>query len=128
MVSRIEIEAITQIAEEREHQKYLMAREKVKEGTRQYCSSTLSDLLRAEADKPARHLDVKVTIPDSDKEVHLITKDSDGAYYSSGTTYYNIDTLMEFTKEHGFEVSIEDSTYKYTARTTYGCKKVVIKW
>lgn len=129
MVSRTEINAITLVAEEREHQKYLAAREKTKEETREYCSTVLSEQLKKEANKPSRSLEFKVSIPDQDRESHLIKLDEGSStYYSTVTGFYNIDTMVEFIKEHGFDVTVEDSTYRYNCRTTYSCKKITIKW
>jgi len=129
MVSRTEINAITLVAEEREHQKYLIEREKIKEKTREYCSTVLSEQLKKEANKPSRSFDFKVSLPDSDRESHLIKLDEGSStYYSIVEGFYNIDTMVEFIKEHGFDVTVEDSTYRYTCRTTYSCKKITIKW
>ena len=129
MVSRMEINAITLVAEEREHQKYLSAREKTKEETREYCSTVLSEQLKKEADKPSHSFEFKVSIPDQDRESHLIKLDENSStYYSEVAGYYNIDTMVGFIKEHGFDVTVEDSTYRYTCRTTYSCKKITIKW
>lgn len=130
MVSRMEINAITLIAEEREHQKYLAAREKTKEETREYCSTVLSEQLKKEANKPSRSFGFKVTLPDRDRESHLIKLDEGSSTYYSAVTefYYNIDTMVEFIKAHGFDVTVEDSTYRYNCRTTYKCNKITIKW
>jgi hypothetical protein len=129
MVSRMEINAITLVAEEREHQKYLAEREKTKKETREYCSTVLSEQLKKEADKPSHSFGFKVSIPDQDGESHLIKLDENSStYYSEVAGYYNIDTMVEFIKEHGFDVTVEDSTYRYSCRTTYSCKKITIKW
>lgn len=129
MVSCTEIKAITLVAEEREHQKYLAAREKTKEETREYCSTVLSEQLKKEANKPSHSLEFKVSIPDRDRESHLIKLDEGSStYYSEVAGFYNIDTMVEFIKEHGFDVTVEDSAYRYNCRTTYSCKKITIKW
>lgn len=129
MVSRTEINAITLIAEERVHQQYLKAREATRVETREYCSTVLSDLLRKEADRPSRCLTILVSLPDRDKEVHIITKDTDNAsFYSPESEYYNVETLVEFVKEHGFEVTVSDASYRHTRNSTYSCKKISIKW
>lgn len=129
MVSRTEINAITLIAEERVHQQYLKAREATREATREYCSTELSERLKKEADKPSRCLKVLVSLPDKDREVHMIIKDEGNAsFYSPSSEYYNVDTLVTFTKEHGFDVTMEDDTYRYNRNTTYNCKKILIKW
>ena len=129
MVSRTEINAITIAAEERVHQQYLKAREATREDTREYCSTVLSERLKKEADRPSHCLEVLVTLPDKDKEIHIVNKDTDNAsFYSPESKYYNIDTLVEFTKEHGFDVAIVDASYRYNRNTTHSCKKVLIKW
>lgn len=129
MVSRTEILAITVAAEEREHQKYLAAREATKAETREYCSTELSELLKVEANKPSHAFNLLVTIPDNDNEMQIITKDSDTAStYTPCPGYKNFDTLVDFTKDHGFDVEVTDSTYKYNSRQTYSCKKITIKW
>ena len=129
MVSRAEINAITLVAEEREHQKYLAAREKTKEETREYCSTVLSEQLKKEANKPSHYFEFKVSTPDRDRESHLIKLDEGSStYYSEATGFYNIDTMVEFIKAHGFDVTVADSTYRYSSRTTYSCKKITIKW
>lgn len=129
MVSRMEINAITLVAEEREHQKYLAAREKTKEETREYCSTALSEQLKKEANRPTHSFELKVSLPDRDRESHLIKLDEGSStYYSEAVGFYNIDTMVEFIKEHGFDVTVEDSTYRYNCRTTYSCKKITIKW
>ena len=129
MVSRTEINAITLIAEERVHQQYLKAREATREATREYCSTKLSELLKKEADRPSRCLKVLVSLPDKDREVHMVIKDEGNAsFYSPSAEYYNVDTLITFTKEHGFDVTMEDDTYRYNRNTTHSCKKILIKW
>jgi hypothetical protein len=128
MVSRTEILAITVAAEEREHQKYLAKREATKVETREYCSTELSELLKTEADKPSHTFVLLVTIPDDDNEVQIIKRDTDSPYYTPVPSYKNFDTLVEFTKEHGFEVEIKDDVYRYNRNTSYKCKKIIIKW
>lgn len=129
MVSRTEINAITLIAEERVHQQYLQAREATREATREYCSTELSERLKKEADRPSHCLEVLVSLPDKDREVHMIVKDDcNASFYSPDSKYYNVDTLIVFTKEHGFDVTMEDASYRYNRNTTHSCKKIRIKW
>jgi len=129
MVSRTEINAITITAEERVHQQYLKAREATREATREYCSTILSEQLKKEADRPSRCLEVLVSLPDKDREAHIVTKDTDNvSYYTPESKFYNVDTLVEFTKEHGFDVTMVDASYRYNRNTTYSCKKILIKW
>ena len=129
MVSRTEIEAITIVAEERERQADLQERERTREKTREYCSTVISDQLKEEANKPSRCLTILVTVPDKDREVHIIKKDeADNPYYSAMAGFYNVDTLIEFTREHKFDVKMSDSTYRYNRNTTLSCKKISIEW
>lgn len=128
MVSRTEILAITVAAEEREHQAYLARREATKVETREYCSTILSEMLKVEADKPSHTFILRVTIPDDDNEVQIINKDTGSAYYTPAPGYKNFDTLVEFIKEHGFDVTTQDSTYRYNSRTSYSCKNIIINW
>ena len=130
MVSCTEIRAITERAEERERLKHIAYVEGIKEKTRQYCSTKLSEILKAEADKPS-HVAVIYTsrYPNADGIVHLVEKDSEASnYYSEISTLCHLDTLVKFTEEHGFTVTAIDDTRDYNSRRTINVQRVSIRW
>ena len=130
MVSCTEIRVITEQAEERERLKHIAYVEGIKEKTRQYCSTILSEALKAEADKPS-HVAVIYTsrYPTADGIVHFVEKDSEiNNYYSETSTLCHLDTLVKFTEEHGFTVTVIDDTRAYNSRREISVKRVSIRW
>ena len=129
MISRTEIETITLIAEERKRQAHIAYVETIKQATRDYCSAALSEQLKETADKPAHSFSFYVSLPDTDGDVRLVTKDSNNStYYTERGDYYNLPEFEKFIKDHGFDVTITDTTYRYNQRTSYSAKRITIKW
>lgn len=130
MVSCTEIRVITEQAEERERLKHIAYVEGIKEKTRQYCSTKLSEILKAEADKPS-HVAVIYTTwySTADGIAHFVEKDSETSnYYSETSTLCHLDTLVKFTEEHGFTVTVTDDTRAYNSRRDISVKRVSIRW
>jgi hypothetical protein len=130
MVSCTEIRVITEQAEERERLKHIAYVEGIKEKTRQYCSTKLSEILKAEADKPS-HVAVIYTsrYPNIDGIVRFVEKDSETSdYYSESSTMCHLDTLVKFTEEHGFTVTVIDDTRAYNTRRDIQVKRISIRW
>jgi hypothetical protein len=130
MVSCTEIRAITEQAEERERLKHIAYVDEIKEATRLYCSTHLSEMLKVEADKPS-HVAVIYTSrhPTIDGIVHFVEKDSETSpYYSESSTLCHLDTLVKFTEEHGFTVTVTDDTCAYNTRRDISVKRVSIRW
>lgn len=130
MVSCTEIRIITEQAEERERLKHIAYVEGIKEKTRQYCSTKLSEILKAEADKPS-HVAVIYTsrYPNADGIVRFVEKDSEiSDYYSESSTMCHLDTLVKFTEEHGFTVTVIDDTRAYNTRRDIQVKRISIRW
>ena len=126
MVSRTEINAITVAAEEREHQEYLAQEERIKENTRAYCSGSLSEELKKEANKPSRSFRIYTTTPDKDGDVHLYVKD--GCYYKFTDEYRNFDTMVQFIRDHGFDVITSEDTVPKNSTRCYSAMCITIKW
>lgn len=126
MVSRTEINAITVAAEERERQKHIAYEEGIKENTRTYCSTTLSDNLKKEADKPSRTFRIYTTMPDNDGDVYLYM--TEGYYYKPMTEYRNFDTMVQFIRDHGFDVITSEDTVPKNSTRCYSAMCITIKW
>lgn len=130
MVSCTEIRVITEQAEERVRLQHLAYVNKIKEDTRKYCSTELSEILKVEADKPS-HVAVIYTsrYPNLDGIVHFVEKDSEtSVYYSESSTLCHLDTLVKFIEEHGFTVTVTDDSCAYNTRRDINVKRVSIKW
>ena len=126
MVSRTEINAITVAAEERELQKHIAYEERIKENTRAYCSGSLSEELKKEANKPSRSFRIYTTIPDKDGDVHMYVKD--GYYYKFTDEYRNFDTMVQFIRDHGFDVITSEDTVPKNSTRCYSAMCITIKW
>lgn len=126
MVSRTEINAITVAAEERERQKHVAYEERIKENTRSYCSGSLSEELKKEADKPSRSFRIYTTMPDDDGDVHMYIKD--GYYYKPVDEYRNFDTMVQFIRDHGFDVITSEDTVPKNSTRCYSAMCITIKW
>jgi len=127
MITRVELNQITVAAEERKQKEHEEKEERIKQKTRDYCSSGLTELLKVEADKPERSFMLKTTLPDDDGDVHLVTGIVSQA--TVGCEWYNLDTMVKFIKQHGFEVDVSRTVYKETGRREYVDGKIVtITW
>jgi hypothetical protein len=126
MVSRMEINAITVAAEERKYQEHIEQEERIKENTRAYCSSSLSEELKKEANKPSRSFRVYTTIPDNDGDVHMYMEN--GYYYKPTDEYRNFDTMVQFIRDHGFDVITSEDTVPKNSTRCYSCMCITIKW
>lgn len=127
MITRAELNQITMVAEERKRKEHEEKEERIKQKTRDYCSSNLTELLKVEADKPTRSFTIKITLPDNDGDVHLVTGEISRA--TVGSEWYNLDTMVEFIKQHGFEVDISRTIYKEAGRREYvDGKNITITW
>ena len=127
MITRVELNQITVAAEERARKEHEEKEERIKQRTRDYCSSSLTELLKVEADKPERSFMIRTTLPDNDGDVHLVTGVVSRA--TAGCDWYNLDTMVEFIKQHGFEVDVNRGVYKEAGKREYVDGKIVtITW
>ena len=129
MVSCTEIKLLTKQAEERERQKVIAYVNKIKEETREYCSAVVSKQLQDAANIPSHKMIIYTRTPDGRGMANVCEKDGDNKdTYSASGKNIHIETLVEFIREHGFEVTNELGSYKYSARTHYPAQVITIKW
>ena len=127
MITQTELNQITVAAEERERKEHEAHEERIKQNTRDYCSSSLTELLKVEADKPTRSFTIRTTLPDRDGDVHVVT--GVVSRVTVGSDWYNLDTMVEFIKQHGFEVNVSRGVYKETGKREYTDGKIItITW
>lgn len=127
MITRVELNQITMAAEERERKEHEEKEERIKQRTRDYCSSSLTELLKVEADKPTRSFTIKTTLPDDDGDIHIVTGMISRA--TVGNDWYNLDAMVDFIKQHGFEVDVSRAVYKEAGRREYvDGKNITIIW
>lgn len=127
MITQAELNQITVAAEERKQKEHEEQEERIKQKTRDYCSSSLTELLKIEADKPARSFTVKTTLPDKDGDVRIVT--GIVSRVTVGSDWYNLDVMVEFIKQHGFEVDVRRGVYKETGKREYTDGKIItITW
>ena len=128
MITQVELNQITVAAEERERKEHEEQEERIKQKTRDYCSNSLTELLKVEADKPTRSFTIRTTLPDSDGDVHLVTGIV-SSRVTIGNDWYNLDAMVEFIKQHGFEVDVNRGVYKETGKREYvDGKNITITW
>ena len=129
MISCTDLQAITEKAEARERQKVIDYINQKKDETREYCSEIISKQLIERADIPSHKLIIYAKVPDGRGMANIC--DSDGAdkdTYSPTGKGVHLDTLVEFIREHGFNVKMELGQYKYSARTYYPANVITIEW
>ena len=127
MITQAELNQITVAAEERKREEHEAQEERIKQYTRDYCSSSLTELLKVEADKPERSLTVRTTMPDKDGDVRIVTGIVSQA--TVGGNWYNLDTMVEFIKQHGFNVEVSRTAYKESGKRAYDDgKNITITW
>lgn len=127
MITQAELNQITVAAEERKQKEHEEQEERIKQKTRDYCSSSLTELLKIEADKPARSFTVKTTLPDKDGDVRIVT--GIVSRVTVGSDWYNLDVMVEFIKQHGFKVDVRRGVYKETGKREYTDGKIItITW
>lgn len=129
MVSCTEIRLITEQAEERERQKIVEYVNKKKQETREYCSAIVSEQLQKVANIPSHKMILYTQTPDGRGMANVCDRDGDDKdTYSPDGKSIHVETLIEFIREHGFEVTNELGSYKYSARTYYPARVITIKW
>jgi len=129
MISCTEIKAVTERAEERERQKIIDYINQKKDETREYCSETISEQLIKRADIPSHKMIIYTKIPDGRGMANICDRDGDDRdTYSPTGKDVHVETLVDFIREHGFNVTIEQGQYKYSARTYYPAKVITIEW
>ena len=127
MITRVELNQITVAAEERKRKEHEEQEERIKQKTRDYCSSSLTELLKIEADKPTRSFTIRTTLPDDDGDVHFAT--GIVSRVTVGNDWYNLDAMVEFIKQHGFEVDVSRAVYKEAGKREYvDGKNITITW
>lgn len=127
MITQVELNRITVAAEERKQKEHEEQEERIKQKTRDYCSGSLTELLKIEADKPTRSFIVRTTLPDNDGDVHLMT--GVVSRVTVGSDWYNLDAMVEFIKQHGFEVDVNRGVYKEAGKREYtDGKTITITW
>lgn len=127
MITRVELNQITVAAEERKRKEHEEQEERIKQKTRDYCSSSLTELLKIEADKPTRSFTIKTTLPDNDGDIHFVTGVI--SRVTIGSDWYNLDAMVEFIKQHGFEVDVNRGVYKEAGKREYTEGKIItITW
>jgi hypothetical protein len=127
MITQAELNQITVAAEERKRKEHEEQEERIKQKTRDYCSSSLTELLKVEADKPTRSFTIRTTLPDNDGDVHLVT--GVVSRVTIGSDWYNLDAMVEFIKQHGFKVDVSRTVYKETGKREYtDGKNITITW
>lgn len=127
MITRVELNQITMAAEERERKEHEEKEERIKQRTRDYCSSSLTELLKVEADKPEHSFMIRTTLPDDDGDVRLVT--GIVSRVTVGNDWYNLDAMVDFIKQHGFEVDVNRGVYKEIGKREYVDGKIVtITW
>ena len=127
MITQVELNQITVAAEERKQKEHEEQEERIKQETRDYCSNSLTELLKIEANKPTRSFTIRTTMPDKDGDVHIVT--GVVSRVTIGSDWYNLDAMVEFIKQHGFEVKIDRGVYKETGKREYtDGKMITITW
>lgn len=127
MITQVELNQITVAAEERKQKEHEEQEERIKQETRDYCSGSLTELLKVEADKPTRSFTVRTTLPDKDGDIHIVT--GVVSRVTVGSNWYNLDTMVEFIKQHGFEVRVSHDVYKEAGKREYtDGKMITITW
>lgn len=127
MITQVELNQITMAAEERKRKEHEENEERIKQKTRDYCSNNLTELLKIEADKPTRSFTIRTTLPDNDGDIQLVTGVVSRVIL--GNDWYNLNTMVEFIKQHGFEVDVSRGVYKEAGKREYtDGKNITITW